>query len=90
MRAIIFSVFAFGLTACGHTPARIETQIVKFPVPVPCVAKLDPQPAYADSDEAIAAAPDIFALAQIYRAGRGERIAREAGLVGVLKGCGVD
>jgi hypothetical protein len=88
VRIIVLTLVALALTACGHTPARIETQIVQVPVPVPCVAKLDPAPAYADSDEAIAAAPDIFALAQIYRAGRGERIAREVGLVGVLRGCG--
>jgi hypothetical protein len=90
MRMIAALALAGVLTGCATPQNRIVVQEVKVPVPVPCVAKIPEAPIYPDSDEAIKSAPDLFSLATLYRAGRGVRIAREAGLVEVLKSCGVN
>lgn len=88
MKMMAALALALALTGCATTPDRIVVQEVKVPVAVPCVAKLPDAPIYPDADEALQNAPDLFSLAALYRAGRGVRIAREAGLVEVLKSCG--
>lgn len=88
MKMIAGLVLAAALTGCATSQDRIVVQEVKVPVSVPCVAKLPDAPAYPDTDDALKNAPDLFSLATLYRAGRGMRIAREAGLLEVLKSCG--
>lgn len=78
------------LVACAGGPPpepKIVTQEVKVSVPVKCTPKIAPAPAYPDTDEAIAAAPDIFQLAKLYRAGRALRLPVETQLRAALKEC---
>lgn len=72
-------------TACAHQPIDtpepvIKTVEVKIATPVPCgaLAKLGAEPAYADSDAAIAAAEDIWEVSKLYAKGRLQRIKRLA------------
>jgi len=73
---------ALALGACGGTTPRPEPEIrtvevkVKTPVPCPALAQLGPEPAYADTDEAITAAQDIGTLAKLYAKGRLQRAQR--------------
>lgn len=67
------------LSACATHPPEpvVRTVEVKVPVGVPCPDRRAPAPIYPDTPEAIAAAPDVFTLAQLYVAGRLLRIERE-------------
>lgn len=58
----------------------IKTVEVKVPTPVPCaaLAKLGPEPSYADTDAALAATPDIFEASRILLKGRLQRLQRLA------------
>jgi len=70
------------LSACGAATPPPEPQIVirevKVPTPIPCkaLADLGPEPAYSDSDTALAAASGVGELAKLYAKGRLERIKR--------------
>lgn len=77
------------LVGCTTTPHRPEPEIrtveVKVATPVPCPAleQLGPEPAYADTDAALAAAaqePDVgvrtAVLAKLYVKGRLQRVQR--------------
>lgn len=77
------------LAACGHLQplTKIEPREVRIPVPIPCRPELPPEPAYPDTDEALAAAPDIFEGAKLVMAGRKIRIARYDLVVAALKAC---
>ena len=57
---------------------RVEPVPVQVAVPVPCPAltALGPEPEYPDTDEAIARATSIGALAKLYAAGRKLRVQR--------------
>lgn len=57
-------------TRSSEPRVRIERVLVPQPVPCPALAALGPEPTYPDTDEAIANAPSIGVLAQLYRAGR--------------------
>ena len=78
-------LMALALSACAHAPTpplepQIRTVEVKVPTPVPCPAleRLGPEPAYPDTDAAIAAAGTIGDLAALYAAGRKLRVQRLA------------
>lgn len=71
---------------CASTP-QIEVREVKVPVPVPCAADPGPDPVYADTDEALRQAPDLFARVQLLVAGRLQRMAREGELKAANAGC---
>lgn len=57
------------LTACQTTPGpeRLVTKEVRVPVAVECAVKVE-RPDLPDVPAAIAASPDIDALARVYRA----------------------
>lgn len=88
MKAVILATFLL-LTACAtdNPPPPVQTVVVKVPVRVPCEPQLSPQPVYADTDEAIKAAPDLFTRVKLIVAGRLQRIAREAELNAAVKAC---
>ena len=65
----------------------VRTVTVQVPVPVPCRPDLGPEPEYADSPEALAAATDVFEAMKLRIAGRDQRHAREAVLRAALEGC---
>ncbi|HYE38243.1 hypothetical protein [Methylocaldum sp.] len=71
---------------CASTP-RIEVREVQVPVPVPCAVDPGPDPVYADTDEALRQAPDLFGRAQLLVAGRLQRMARERELKAANEGC---
>ena len=82
MRNLIALSCVVALAGCmgANTPPEptIRTVEVKVATPVPCKAleALGPEPAYADTDEAIAAAQDIGTLAKLYAKGRLQRVQR--------------
>ncbi|WP_297803373.1 hypothetical protein [uncultured Brevundimonas sp.] len=79
---------ALPLTACAPTViTKTEYVEVKVPVPVPCTVNIGPAPEYADTAEAVQAAPDIFEAVKLLLAGREQRIAREAVTTAALSGC---
>ncbi len=83
------------LAACAHTPRPapepvIVTKEVKVPVAVPlpkCSATLPAEPVYADTPEALNAAPNIFERVKLLLAGRLQRIQRELELEAALGTC---
>lgn len=90
MRRLIPLALAAFLTACAHSEPKIEVREVKIAVPVKCTPENDPRatkPVFPDSDEALAAAPNIFIAAQLAKAGRKLRIAYEGELEAALSGC---
>lgn len=91
----VFAILAAALAAgCQTTPQEppepvVRTVEVKVATPVPCpaLAELGPEPAYPDTAEAIEAAPDIGALAQLYAQGRLLRMQRLAEYTAAKAGC---
>ncbi|OGT54672.1 MAG: hypothetical protein A3E01_09990 [Gammaproteobacteria bacterium RIFCSPHIGHO2_12_FULL_63_22] len=79
------------LAACAtDRPAPepiVRTVEVKVPVQVPCRPELGEEPAYPDTDEALAMAPDIFVGVQLLKSGRGLRIQRDREKTAALAGC---
>lgn len=79
------------LAACSGTPKPapepvIVTQRVEVPVSVPCVVHM-PIPEYVDTDAALAAAPDIFALVKLLLAGREQRAQIDREQAAAASGC---
>lgn len=72
-------------------PAEPVVQIkeVRVAVPVACgaLAKLGPEPDYADTDTALLAAPDIFEQARILAKGRLQRIKRASEYLAARVAC---
>lgn len=74
---------ALTLAACAHAPTEppvpavrvVETKVA-VPVPCPALEALGPEPAYPDTDDAIAAAEGIGELAALYKKGRLMRVQR--------------
>ncbi len=91
MKRLAVIIAGLSVAACQTTAEpRIEVREVLTPVAVKCATDPGPRPEYPDTDAALAAVsgPDaIFRLAQLYRAGRGLRIAREAVLEASVAGC---
>nr|WP_314122871.1 hypothetical protein [uncultured Brevundimonas sp.] len=89
-RALILS--ALLLASCGTTAKTapepiVRTVEVKVPVAIACDPDIGPDPAYVDTAEAIAAAPDIFARTVLLLAGRIQRIARDEVKTAALAEC---
>nr|WP_314525517.1 hypothetical protein [uncultured Brevundimonas sp.] len=89
-RALILS--ALLLASCTPTPRPAPEPVVqivevKVPVAVACSPDIGPEPAYVDTPEAIATAPDIFARTVLLLAGRVQRIARDEVKMAALDGC---
>lgn len=92
MRSLITLLGVVALAACAPTPRpepQIVTKEVKVQVPVPCAALADlgPEPIYADTEEALAGAPNIAELAKLYAKGRIQRIKRLAEYGAVKASC---
>lgn len=92
LRTTLVALAATTLAAgCAGTrpepPVRVEQVLVPQPVPCPALAQLGPEPNYPDTDEAIASAPSIGVLAQLYRAGRLLRTQRLAEFYAAATAC---
>ena len=89
MKPALAALAALLLSACvtagAQGPAAVRT--VEVPVPVTCTPALGPEPAYPDTDAALAAAPDLFARVRLLVAGRLMRIARDAEKTAALAAC---
>jgi hypothetical protein len=86
MRGVLSILALTLLAACATRPAEpiLKTVEVKVPVPVTCPDRRAPQPAYPDTAEALAAAPDLFERVKLLLAGRGlreERLKEDEGQV---------
>jgi hypothetical protein len=81
-------VAALALAACASPgEPKVTVREVQVPVAVKCASDPGPQPAYADSDSALKAAPDLYERVKLLVAGRLQRIAREAELIAANSGC---
>lgn len=86
MFRILVAALALALWGCSSgrpqtVPEPIVERVeVKVPTPVPCPAlsRLGPEPAYPDTDEAIAKATSLGELAALYAMGRLKRVQRLA------------
>lgn len=75
------------LAACATaSEPRIITRTVEVPVSVPCAVSVT-EPAYVDTDEAIAGAPNLYEIAKLYAAGRLQRIGALGEYRAAVKGC---
>ncbi|MFS0710392.1 hypothetical protein [Brevundimonas phoenicis] len=88
----VLIVAALLLASCGSTPKVTPEPVVqivevKVPVAIPCDPDIGPEPAYVDTPEAIALAPDIFARTVLLVAGRLQRIARDGVKTAALEEC---
>ena len=89
-RALIAAVLL--LASCNSAPKPTPEPVVVFkevrvPVAVPCNPDIGPEPAYVDTPEAIAMAPDIYARTVLLVAGRLQRIARDGVKTAALDEC---
>ena len=77
------------LAACAtdQGPAKVAVQRVEVPVALPCSVDPGPDPAFADTPEAIRQAADIFERAKLLLAGRAQRDARINELKAASAGC---
>ena len=80
------------LASCSTTPKPAPEPVVqivevKVPVAIACSPEIGPEPAYVDTPEAIAMAPDIFARTVLLVAGRVQRIARDGVKTAALDEC---
>jgi hypothetical protein len=72
----------------GGAEPRIEIREVRVPVPVPCLkADPGPLPAYPDTTEALAAAPDVFERFKLIWAARALRIPDQQADRAQLRAC---
>lgn len=89
-RAVIAAVLL--LASCNSARKSPPEPVVVFkeirvPVAVPCNPDIGPEPAYVDTPEAIAMAPDIYARTVLLIAGRLQRIARDGVKTAALDEC---
>lgn len=66
---------------------RVEYREVLVPVNVPCMNPVGPRPEYADTEEAVASAPDILDRVKLILVGREQRNARLNVLEGQADAC---
>jgi len=89
MKAVLIAaVAALALSACAPTVVtQTEYVEVKVPMVVPCGVEIGNDPVYADSNEALASAADLFEAVKLLLAGREQRIARDAVKTSAIEGC---
>lgn len=80
------------LVSCGSNPRPSPDPVVrivevKVPIATDCAPDIGPEPVYADTAEAIALAPDIYARTVLLLAGRLQRIARDGVKSAALAAC---
>lgn len=88
--ALLGAALILALSACGTTEPepRIVVREVQVPVPVPCAARAGPDPAFADSDDALrSVAGQVFEQVKLLLAGREQRDARIGELKAVNTAC---
>ena len=90
-RAITAIGVALALAACGHVsgPDHVTVQTSDIAIAKPCSVDPGKEPAWFDTDAAIAGAANIFDLAKIYAAGRHQHLDWEARLKAANHGCAV-
>lgn len=90
-RAILYMSLATCslLAACAtdQGPAKVAVQRVAVPVAAKCAVDPGPDPAFADTPEAIRQAADIFERVKLLLAGRAQRDARINELKAASAGC---
>ncbi len=91
MRRLTLLAACGALTACTSAAPPPEPQIqvktVEVPVAVKCAADPGPDPAYADTPDAIRTAADVFERVKLLLAGRAQRDARIAEVKASAAGC---
>lgn len=92
IRGVFMALLATTLAAgCKTTPdePKIVTRevLVQTPVPCPALAELGEEPNYPDTDAALAQAPSVGVLAQLYRIGRALRIQRLQEYIAAREAC---
>ncbi|MDR3507603.1 MAG: hypothetical protein P4L64_06860 [Caulobacteraceae bacterium] len=89
MKAIPAILLSLALGACATAPPdrAVAVRTVEVPVAVRCQPNLGPEPAYPDTDEALKAAPDLFARVRLLLAGRLMRMGRDAEKSAALQAC---
>lgn len=78
------------LAACATAPApqpKVITQRALVPIAIRCAADPGPDPAFADTPEALRGAADLYARVRLLLAGRDQRDARLAELNAAVAGC---
>jgi hypothetical protein len=85
---ICVAAIASALAACASVPSEPAVKIVRVevPVPVPCQLRIE-EPAFPDTDEALAAVKDVFEGVKLLMAGRALRIAHDGEMHAGFKGC---
>ena len=87
MRRPALILAALVLAGCATTSTPPPT-IVKVPVPVPCISdQLPERPTYADTAEALRAAPDLAEFTRLLAAGWPLRDARLVALEAAVEAC---
>jgi hypothetical protein len=90
MKRLIIPLACLLATACASGPPldpKIVAKPVNMPVASSCVVAIGPEPAYPDTDAALATAPDLYTRVKLLLAGRVVRIARDAVKSAALAGC---
>lgn len=87
LRTLMLSGALVFITSCATPEPHIVLRDVPIAVAVKCAADPGEAPQYADSDEALKAAPDIFTRVKLLLAGRAQRIARELELTAANSAC---
>lgn len=78
---------SFTCAACATAPEpRIITRTVEIPIATQCAVSVT-EPAYVDTDEAIAGAPNLYELAKLFKAGRLQRIGALGEYRAAVSGC---
>lgn len=88
---VVAAALCLPLLACAPGPRPEPEPIVRVvevavPVPVYCDPAVGPEPAYADTPEAVQGA-DIFDAVRALLAGREQRMARDQVVTAALDGC---
>ena len=87
MKLFALILAALVLAGCATTSIPPPT-IVKVPVPVPCISdQLPGPPTYADTAEALRAAPDLADFTRLLAAGWPLRDARLVALEAAVEAC---
>lgn len=91
MRVLIAACAALLVAGCATARPEpepvVRTVEVRVPVPTPCRVDIGPEPDFVDSDDALAAAPDVFEAMKLRVVGRVQRIAWSAVQAAALAGC---
>lgn len=91
MRVLIAACAAVLVASCATARPEpepvVQTVEVLVPVPTPCRVDIGSEPVFADSDEALSTAPDVFEAMKLRIVGRFQRIAWSAVQAAALAGC---